>query len=466
MAATIEDNQGAVVSQMLKMRKTGVSCGWLRLVALVLLALAVLVPGAAREARAALEIDITRGNIQPLPIAIHTFNGAGERDRQMGANIAGVITANLQSSGLFVPLNPASFIQKITAFNKPPRFGDWRIINAQALVTGRVRAVSGGKIRADFVLWDVFGGQKMTGGQFTTTERSWRRLAHRVSDEIYKRLTGESGYFDTQIVFVEESGPKGNRLKRVAIMDQDGFNQRYLTNGRYLVLTPRFSPNSREIAYLSYASNPPRVYLQNILTGQSRVIADFPGMSFAPRFSPDGRRVVMSLQHGGHASIYTMDIGTGQRIRLTNTPAIDTGPSYAPDGRQIVFESDRGGTQQIYVMNADGSNQRRISFGQGRYATPVWSPRGDLIAFTKILNRRFLIGVMRPDGSGERILTEGYHNEGPTWSPNGRVLMFFRESRGANAGPRLWSVDLTGYNERQIKTPAFASDPAWSPLIN
>jgi len=314
-------------------------------------------------------------------------------------------------------------------------------------------------------LWDVVAEEQMAGLQFFTTPENWRRIGHLVADAIYERLTGETGYFDTRIVYVSESGAKNNRVKKLAIMDQDGFAQSELTRGNALALTPRFSPTAQEITYLSYYRNKPRVYLLNIETGQQEVVGDFPGMTFAPRFSPDGQKIIMSLERNGNSNIYTMDLRTRETRRLTSSLAIDTAPCYAPDGGQVVFESDRMGSQQLYVMEADGSNVRRISYGEGRYATPVWSPRGDLIAFTKTLNGRFLIGVMKTDGSGERILTEGYHNEGPAWSPNGRVIAFFREGRGADKGPTLWTVDVTGYNERPISTPGWASDPAWSPLI-
>jgi len=419
----------------------------------------------AMPARAALQIDITEGHVDPVPVAIVDFLGTPGQEGSVGADIAGVITNNLERSGLFRPLPKAAFIEKLSDINVQPRFGDWRIINAQALITGQARMESDGRLRVEFRLWDVYAEQQLTGLQFFTTPDNWRRVAHLISDAIYKRLTGEDGYFDTRIVYVSETGPKNNRVKRLTIMDQDGHNPRMLTNGRELVLTPRFSPNSQEITYLAYRNNAPRVYVLDIETGQQEVVGEFPGMTFAPRFSPDGQKIIMSLQRGGNADIYTMDLRSRQVTRLTNTAAIDTAPSYSPDGRQIVFESDRGGSQQIYVMNADGSNQRRVSFGQGSYATPVWSPRGDLISFTKISGGRFVIGVMRPDGTGDRVLTEGFHNEGPTWAPNGRVLMFFRETRGAQGGPSLWSVDVTGHNERPAPTPTFASDPAWSPRI-
>ncbi len=432
--------------------------GWPSLVAV----LAILLPAVAQ---AQLRIDITQGTIEPLPLAVTDFVGSDEAAAQTGDQMAGVIRKNLERSGLFRTLSEAAFIEKITDPNTAPRFGDWRIIDAQALLTGSLTQQPDGRLRVEFRLWDVFAEEQLIGLQYFTQPDNWRRVSHIISDAIYERLTGETGYFDTRVVFVSETGTKGQRVKRLALMDQDGHNPRFLTNGSSLVLTPRFSPTNQEITYLSYAGGSPRVYLFNIETQQQEVVGEFPGMTFAPRFSPDGDKVIMSLQRGGNANIFQLDLRTRATQRLTNSPSIDTSPTYGPAGREIAFESDRGGTQQIYVMNADGSGVRRISFGEGRYSTPVWSPRGDMIAFTKQYKGRFLIGVMRPDGTGERILTEGYHNEGPTWAPNGRVLMFFRETPGERGGPSLWSVDLTGYNERQVPTPGFGSDPAWSPLI-
>ena len=413
----------------------------------------------ARPAHAVLEIDITQGTLEPLPIAIPAFASA-TGDDQIAFDMSAVITGNLERSGLFRPLDPASFIQQGLNASSAPNFAEWRVINAQALVVGQVE-------RVDFRLWDVFGAEQMIGQQYFTTPENWRRVAHIISDAIYQRLTGESGYFDTRIVFVDETGPKEARIKRLAIMDQDGANVQYLTSGADLVLTPRFSPGRQEITYMSYEGGQPRVFLLNIETGQRRLVGNFPGMTFAPRFSPDGGQLVMSLlQNDGYSDVYRFDLAAQTTTRLTSSASIDTSPSYSPDGRQIVFASDRSGQGQLYVMNADGTGQTRISFGSGVYSTPVWSPRGDLIAFTKQQGGRFLIGVMNPDGTGERILTEGFHNEGPTWAPNGRVLMFFRDTPGANGGPQLWTIDLTGFNELRVATPSFGSDPAWSPLLN
>ncbi len=418
------------------------------------------------QAQAEPVIDITSGQVQPMPIAIPDFYAQNPGDAQIAADVARVVSADLERSGLFAPIDPKAFIQDNASLQQSVRFQDWKLINAQALVSGSAQARGNGQVNVQFRLWDVFGGQQMAGFQYTAQSNNWRRVAHKIADEIYKRITGEDGYFDTRIVYISESGPKDKRRKQLAIMDQDGENHKNLTDGSVLVLTPRFSPAAQDITYMSYFNNKPRVYLFNIDSGQQEVLGDFPGMTFAPRFSPDGSKVIMSMAQGGNTDIYVMDIRTRRSQKLTDSPAIDTSPCFAPDGSKVVFNSDRGGSQQVYAMNADGSNVQRISHGKGRYGTPVWSPRGDLIAFTKQEAGSFKIGVIRPDGSGERILTEGFHNEGPTWSPNGRVVMFFRDSGGSGGGPQLFSVDITGYNEQLVPTPAFASDPAWSPLLS
>lgn len=427
------------------------------------------VAGLGGLARADVVIDISKANVQPLPIAITNFVAASDKEAQIGRDIAAVISADLERSGLFMPIDPKAFIQSAASLQVQPRFPDWRAINAQALVQGRIESTADGHLRVEFRLWDVFAETQMVGRAYNAQPQGWRRIAHMIADAIYKRVTGEEGYFDTQIVYIAESGPQEKRIKRLAIMDQDGENHRLLTDGSDLVLTPRFSPNQREITYMSYYRDTPRVYVLHLDSGRREVLGDFPGMTFSPRFSPDGNRVIMSLAAGGNTSIYELDLRTRRSTRITGSGAIDTSPSYSPDGARITFNSDRSGAQQIYVMNADGSNQQRISFGDGRYATPVWSPRGDLIAFTKMKGGEFFIGVMRPDGSGERLLSKGYLVEGPTWAPNGRVLAFWRQtpsdSRGRGGASKLYTIDLTGYNERQIVTPLDGSDPAWSPLI-
>jgi TolB protein len=441
---------------MVMMRVTGF------LAALFFVAAPLLAPDAANAEIPKVVLD--KGNPEPIKIAIPDLYATTPADAQIGADVARVVTADLERSGLFAPIDPKAFIQDSASLQQAPRFNDWKLINAQALVSGLAQSRGNGQINVQFRLWDVFGGTQMAGFQYTAASTNWRRVAHKIADEIYKRITGEDGYFDTRIVYISETGPKDHRIKRLAIMDQDGENHKYLTDGAVLVLTPRFSPAAQDITYMSYFNNKPRVYLFNIDSGQQEVLGDFPGMTFAPRFSPDGSRVIMSMAQGGNSDIYTMDIRTRRSQRLTDSPAIDTSPCYSPDSSRIVFNSDRGGEQQLYVMNADGSNVQRISRGNGRYATPVWSPRGDLIAFTKIAGGGFQIGVMRPDGSGERILASGWLVEGPTWAPNGRVLAFFsQDQRGLT---QLHSIDLTGQNERILKTPMDGSDPAWSPLLD
>ncbi len=430
----------------------------------VLLGAALAPLAAPIAARAQLTIDMTRPNFEPVPIAVVDFQGD-----PMGAQIAGVVRNDLQNSGLFRSIAPGSFIEPNLNANSQPRFPDWRNVGAQGLVVGSIANV-GGNIKVDFRLWDIVQSNQATGLSFTSQPSNWRRLGHIISDAVYKRVTGEEGYFDSRVAYVSETGPLNNRVKRIAIMDQDGANNRYITDGATLALTPRFSPTLQEIVFMAYGdrNSPPKVYLQNVDSNRRELMGNFPGMSFAPRFSPDGTKVAMSLSQDGRTNLYEMDVrGHGTR-RLTNTPAIDTSPSYSNDGTQIVFNSDRGGSQQLYVMGAGGGGEKRISFGNGRYATPVWSPRGDYVAFTKIMGDGFGIGVMRPDGSGERLLANGFLVEGPTWAPNGRVLMFFRQqpNSGGRAGSvTLHAIDITGRFERQVPTPTDASDPAWSPLI-
>ncbi len=430
----------------------------------ITLIIGIIVFGLASGANAALEIDITRGHLDPTPLALPDFSGSSVPERELGQKIAAVVRADLERSGLFRVLDPASYIEQQRNIDMQPKFAEWRVIKADALLAGRVVIEDENRIRVDMRLWDVFAESHLLGQQMGTTPENWRRIAHKIADSIYQKLTGESGYFDTRIVYIAESGPKTNRTKRLAIMDQDGANSTFLTPGSYTVLTPRFSPTAQQITYLSYSTMVPSVFLFNIETGRQEVLGDFPGMTFAPRFSPDGKKVIMSLVQNGNSDIWVMDLRTRTRNRLTSSPAIDTSPSFSPDGSKIVFNSDRGGSPQLYIMNVDGSDIHRISFNKGRYSAPVWSPRGDLIAFTKQLKGKFHIGVMRPDGQGERILTTAYLDEGPTWSPNGRVLMFSREVR-PGSGPQIWSVDLTGANLRKVITPGDSSDPAWSPLI-
>ena len=425
---------------------------------------------------ALIEIDITRGNLDPLPIAISPLhvdikseNTEGIKIKELGESISKIIENNFRGTGLFNPLKKDAFVQKPDIAHLKPRFEDWRLIKAQALVTGKL-LVKEGKLKVEFRLWDTAAAKEMTALAFTTTPANWRRVAHIISDKIYERLTGEEGYFDTRIIYVAESGPKNERVKKLAIMDQDGANTKYLTYGTELVLTPRFNPKNQLVTYMSYFRNEPRVYLLDIETGNQEIVGKFPGMTFAPRFSPDGKKIVMSFAKDGNSDIYTMDLDTRIVERITDHSSIDTSPSFSPDGKFIAFNSDRSGLQQIYVMRSDGSGVKRITFGNGIYGTPVWSPRGDLIAFTKMRKGRFYIGVMRVDGTGERLLTENYYQEAPSWSPNGRVLVFYRETKSGSKGEgfsaKLWSIDITGYNERRLKTETDASDPSWSSLLS
>lgn len=428
---------------------------------LATLALAPLPLAFAQPARAELVIDVRRGNFTPIPIAIADFSGEGD----LGPRASGIVSANLQRSGYFAPLDKARFPER-PSFDAAPQFDAWRSTGAQGLVTGRMSRDASGRIKGEFRLWDLLAGQQVAGQQYFTDGQNWRRVGHIISDAVYTKITGVGGFFDTRIAFVDESGPKENRRKRLAVMDQDGANVRYLTPGQSTVVSPRYSPVTQDIAFMTQTTGQqPHVQVINLETGSRQSIGDFPEMSSSPRFAPDGRRLVMSMQDGGNSNLYLVGVGGGGQTRLTSTNAIDTSPSFSPDGSQIAFESDRGGKQQLYVMGADGSGQRRISFGEGAYSQPAYSPRGDLIAFTKQKPGGFAIGVMKPDGSGERLLTEGYHNEGPSWAPNGQYLMIFRDP-GGQSGGKLFMLDITGKVDVAVPTPSFASDPTWSPLLS
>lgn len=413
----------------------------------------------------ALKVEVTQGQVDPVPIAVTDFLNSGS-----DSDIAEVIRADLEHSGLFRIINKASYLQDAASAQENPRFQDWRVLNAQCLLTGTIVQNSSG-ISVEFRLYDVVTGTQMLGLSLTAEPKRWRKLAHMVADAIYKRITGEDGYFDTMIAYIEETGrrgQKGSRVRRLAVMDWDGHNNSYLTDGANMVLTPRFSPDNRQIAYLSFVNKLAQVHIFDLQTRKKKLLGKFEGLSFAPRFSPDGNDVVMSLVKGGLTALYRLNMQSGQMTQLTQHTSIDTSPCYSPDGREIVFTSDREqqGKEKLYVMDSGGGNVRRISFGDGTYSQPVWSPRGDLITFTKHVGGQFYIGVMNPDGSDERLIADGHLVEAPTWSPNGRVIMFTKESRGKGGGVKLFAVDVTGRNLRAVRTPREAAGGSWSRTLS
>ena len=434
------------------------------LAAMAALALAFALPAAAQTGSdQGTTIIIDDPSFQPVKIAVAPFLFDGDLG-QRANEIRTIVVDDLESSGLFEVIPTAAYIGQIADFNVVPQFADWRTISAENLVTGWISRAADGRLVAQFRVFDTAAEEQITGLQILADPAEWRRVGHKIADGTYSRITGEGPYFDSRVAFVAESGPKGDRRKRLAVMDQDGANVRYLPETSGLVLSPRFSSDDQTILYISYDSGAPEVFLMNVASGQRERLGAFPGMTFAPQFSPSGNEVVLSLAQDGNTDLYAMSLGSRQKRRLTRSPSIDTSPSYSPDGSRIVFESDRSGRQQLYVMPAGGGEATRISFGTGSYGTPVWSPKGDLIAFTKIQAGRFHIGVMRPDGSDERLLTTSFLDEGPTFSPNGRVVMFYRESPGASGTAQVMSIDVNGKNLRRTPTPGAASDPAWSPL--
>ncbi len=423
---------------------------------------------------AELQVDITSGNFQPLPIAFIPFeaiDARGEENKALakaGRKIAGVIQINLAQSGLFKGVPRADFVQDNIPFYEKPDFSAWRLINTQAILMGKVEK-KGKELVISFRLWDVFAQKQMAAFSYKIRSNVWRRVAHKISDHVYHRITGEEGYFDTRIIYIAESGPLINRKKQLAIMDQDGYNAHPISQGKGIILTPRFSPSRYEIIYMRLYDNSARVYWLDLKSGKQFSLGDFGGMYYAPRFTPSGNGALFSYAENGNSDIWHMDLRTRERRRLTRHSAIDTSPSPSPDGKFITFTSDRGGKPQVYIMRNNGGNIRRITYAAGSFSTPVWSPRGDYIAFTRQYGGEFSIGVIRPNGKGMRILYKDYHVEGPTWSPNGRVLMFYKREKsnadGTGGKTRIYSLDVTGYNLREVPTSTDASDPAWSPLI-
>ncbi len=414
-----------------------------------------------------LDMTVNRGVIKPISLAVPSFIEESGANSIISRELAKVISNNLDSTGLFKSIPQSAYVSMPLSFNTPVQFSDWSIINADVLVMGSVGLKPDGRLEVKFRLWDVSQQKEIgKGKQYFTNSESWRRISHKISDTIYTRVTGEGAYFDSRVVFVSETGPKDNRTKRLAIMDQDGANFRLLKHPPSLVIAPRFSPTTNKIIFTGYETGKPKVYLMDLSSEDITSLPELKGMSFAPRFSADGSQIVLSMTENGNTDIFINTLSTGVKRRLTTNNAIDTAPSFSPDGKSIVFESDRGGGQQLYIISTQGGDAKRISFGEGRYATPVWSPRGDLIAFTKIKEGKFHIGVMRVDGTKERLLTTSFLDEGPAWAPNGRVLMFFRETPGKAGAPSIYSIDISGRNLRKIKTSSFASDPNWSPILN
>lgn len=419
--------------------------------------LSVLAAHMPKKNDSAPEITVDQARQAPIPLVLTDF-GSSE-----GQKISAVIAADLASTGLFRVVS-GGFLPS----EAPPDFASYTRRGVRAIVTGAIKVV-GAEVTVEMRLWDAPAGIQLQGTSYTASARSSRRIAHIIGDVIYQRLLGEDGYFDTRIAYIALSGPRRKQTTRLAIMDYDGANSHFLTDGTWLTLEPRFSPLGDKIAFLSYAGDRPRVYLYDLQTGRQSLLGEFSGMSYAPRFSPDGHYLILAeTTRSGGSDMYVIDLRTREQRRLSHAPGvIDTSPCFSPDGKQVVFNSDRGGSPQLYIMNVSGGPAKRISYGNGRYGSPVWAPSGDLIAFTRINGGGFSLGIMHPDGTGERILTQGFTVEGASFCSNGRVLAFCKQTaagaHGAGFNSQLATIDITGYNERVVPTATLASDPAWSP---
>jgi len=419
------------------------------------------------SARAELKIDIIAGNVAPIPVAVQEFESA-PANKKLAGQLRDVVVADLKSTGLFRMINRDAYPEHVK-LDEMPNFADWAAIRAQVLVQGRLTEIDGGKLRLEFYVWDIAGKEQIEAQSLTASVSSARRLGHIMADGIYERLTGEVGYFDTQIIFIAETGAPDARVQRMAIMDSDGYNFRYMSDGADMVMSPHFSPNMQTVVFLSYHNNDPMVWSLDMNTGDQRRLGKFGGMTFAPRFSPDGSKIALSLAKGDAVNLYEYDIASRKLRQLTFGDYIDTSPSYSPDGSKIAFNSNRSGTQQIHLLNMADLTQKRLTYGAGRYATPAWNPRGDYIAFTKISDDTFYIGIMTDAGKNEKILASGWFLENPNWAPGGRRLVYYTTDKVSNTdrASHIRSVDINGMNDYEIKLPDGLSgtEPTWSPRL-
>ena len=419
-------------------------------------------------ANAELKVDIIAGDFRPIPIAIQDFEAPAKLKKQ-ATELRDVVVADLKSTGLFRIINKNAFPENVR-MDDMPNFANWSMVKAQVLVQAKLYEAEGGKYGLKYYVWDVAGKEQIEAQDLQGSAKSARRLAHIMADGIYERLTGEHGYFDTQIVFIGQSGDIRSPTKRLAIMDSDGYGMRFMSDDRVMVMSPHFSPNMRTIVFLSYRDDDPMVWTLNLNTGEQRRLGKFGGMTFAPRFSPDGTRIALTLAKNGTTNLYEYDIEDKTLRQLTSGDYIDTSPSYSPDGKKLAFNSNRSGSQQLHILDLETMKDKRLSFGNGRYATPAWGPRGDFIAFTKIVDETFYIGIMTPAGKNERILASGWFMEAPSWAPGGRRVVYYETEKmpdGKGRQSHIRSVDIMGQNDYEIKLPDGLSglEPTWSPTL-
>jgi TolB protein len=371
-----------------------------------------------------------------------------------------LVDTDLQQTSEVMPLTPDRkdyySYPEVTA----PNFPKWRDRGAKALITGFVKSRPDGRYTVGCYVYDVDKGRELAREGYVVIPADLRRAAHKCSGLAYKAITGSPGMFDTRIAYVAETGSPAARVKRIAIMDSDGFNHKYLTAGDTIVLTPRLSPKAAHLAYVSFQGGIPQVRILDLANGEQRPLLPGNAMSFAPRYSPDGSKILFSMMVGANSDIYMVGANGGLPQRLTVSPALDTDASFSPDGSKIVFESDRSGTQQLYVMNADGSQQRRITFTTAAYSAPEWSPDGSFIAFTWRMGDTRRIGIIAPDGTGEKVLTAGPADEEPSWAASSREIVFQRTN--ASGRPGIYRVSLDGNAPRRMTVPQDGSDPNWS----
>jgi len=425
-----------------------------------LFAVAAFVAGTSAQAQSGGQIVLAVPQF-PTPRNVKTDGG---ETGVIGIQIAQQIVSDLRTTRSIYPTGPENLRHYTPTEAGAPLYPNWANIGAGALVTGYVQARDDGRINVVCYLYDLKQRREMTRKGFAVAATEWKRAAHRCAGAFYTAVTKRPGLFDSRIVYVAATGSRMQPVKRIAIMNWDGTDHSYLTQGEVTVTSPRISPDGERIAYMSFAGGMPHIRIMDADGSNDRQLLQSNSMSFAPRFSPDGRVIAFSMAVDGNTDIYVVDANGGYPRRLTTTPGIDTSPSFSPDGKQIVFESDRSGAQQIYVMNVDGSGQSRISFGGGANSSPVWSPDGDRIAFSRWNGSTIGIGIMSATGGDEKILTNGWQDEAPSWSPDSEWVMFQRTQQGTGTGSLLM-VSIGGGEPKAVATPQPGADPSWSGVV-
>jgi TolB protein len=412
-----------------------------------------------RPAWSALTIEITQGTEGAIPIAVVPFGWSGAPG-SAPENISAIISADLNRSGRFEALPDSDLVAHPTEGSQV-QFQNWRMVNVDNLVIGKI-SESGQQYSVQFQLFDVFRGNQLAGYSFNVGRQELRRVAHHISDLIYEKLTGERGAFNTQIAYVTTSGSTANKTYTLLVADSDGYNPQTILTSKEPLMSPSWSPDASQLAYVSFENKTAQIYVQELRTGTRRKLASFKGINGAPSWSPDGRSLAVTLSRDGNPEIYTMDLKSNTLKRITNSAGIDTEPVWTPDGGSIIFTSDRGGSAQLYRVPASGGQARRITFEGNYNAGADISPDGRKIAMVHGTGGGYRIAVQDLASGNLRVLTDGRLDESPSFSPNGSMIIY-----ATTAGNRevLAAVSVDGsFRQRLSLQAGNVREPVWSPF--